>query len=175
MHQIVSRVLLLVSVVVLIATSPDDKPVTTADYLPSHCSSDPLSLTLSPDNMSQELELELYRFSEYEFTYILEFTILGPYSGEENAILTLSALDETGVVMEDQVISTELELSDGGDTVESISMGTLTLNLIEWDDYDFLIELDSSYEYSFDLLVEISPEQPHDPTYDCVVGFNERN
>ena len=136
MHKIVSRVLLLVSVVVLIATSPDHDPVTTADYLPSLCSSDPLSLTLSPDNMSQELELELYRFSTYEDTYFLEFTILGTYSGEENAILTLSALDEYGEVMENQVISTELEPSDGGDTAESISLGTLTLNLIEWDYYN---------------------------------------
>ena len=75
--------------------------------------------------------------------------------------------------MEDQVISTELEPSDDGATVESISLGTLTLNLIEWYDYSFLIELDSSHEYSFDLLVEISPEQPAvGNTIDCSVGLN---
>lgn len=174
MPQIVSRVLLLVSVVVLIATSPD-KPVTTADYLPSLCSSDPLSLTLSPDNMSEELQLELANYSDLDMSYFLEFTILGSYSGEENAILTLSALDENGQIMEDHVISTELEPTESGDTEEITLLGTLTsqdLNEGQIGLYGFLIELDSSYEYSFDLAVLVLPRSEEAFVQECYLGLN---
>ena len=166
MHKIVSRVLLLVSVVVLIATSPDNPIESSHSELYATCTSEPLSLTLGPDNMSQELGLEVYNIFDVDSSYFLEFTFQGTYSGEENGVLTLSALDENGVIMEDQVISTELEPSEDEDTVVFGSIGQLELHRSLW------IEWDSSDEYSFNLQVEVFPRLEDESFYDCSVSWN---
>lgn len=175
MYQIVSRVLLFVSVVVLIATSPNDELQSNLPDLYATCTSDPLSLTLGPDNLSEELQLELANYSDLDMSYFLEFTILGSYSGEENALLTLSALDENGQIIEDHVISTELEPTESGDTEEITLLGSLTsqdLNEGQIGLYGFLIELDSSYEYSFDLAVFVLPHSEEAFVQECYLGVN---
>ena len=175
MYQLVSRCLLSFSIFVLIATSPADKGEYRSELSGSSCTSAPLSLTLGPDNMSEELQLELANYSDLDMSYFLEFTILGSYSGEENALLTLSALDENGQIIEDHVISTELEPTESGDTEEITLLGSLTsqdLNEGQIGLYGFLIELDSSYEYSFDLAVFVLPHSEEAFVQECYLGVN---
>ena len=144
MRQIGSRLILLVSVVVLIATSPDDKGRYSGELSFTPCFSDPLSLNLGSDNMSQEVGLTFENITEGDSLYYLSFDHTGTYSGQDTALLTISALDENGEIMEDQVIDMEFEVN-----LEQENIGVLDLNR------SFLIEWDSSYEYSFDLVVTV--------------------
>ena len=149
MYQIASRCLLLISVFVLIATSPDLPLEQSPPVSSIVCVSEPLSLTLSPENPSHELGLAFENLAEDDSGYDLRFEHTGTYSGQGTAFLIISTLDENGEIMEDQVIETELEASGGEVSLEQEYIGSLDLNR------RFLIEWDSSFEYSFDLVVTV--------------------
>ncbi len=150
MYRVSSKILLLASVCVLIATSPNEPlEAVPAPTMQTICVSEPLSLTLGPDNMSQELGLTFENLNE-DNDYNLTFEHTGIYSGQGAALLTISALDENGEIMEGEVIDTELRSYGGEFNNEQEWIGVLDLNR------DFLIEWNSSSEYSFDLAVTVT-------------------